>query len=175
METLDLCRGIDLTGMTGDVFVAVDVGETDADDGAAAESFSIDVCDGAPDGACGCAAGWQPAVGHTGDLDGSAVFSVRHLVSYEALGGIVGTTIGVRVTATAGGPGDAVEIDRIGVGSIDYACPSAELTVGSISDIGGGGYAVDLGSTAATTAQMTCSWNTTFPPVDDRSSVEFLP
>jgi hypothetical protein len=175
METLDVCRTVDFGAATGDRFLAVDLGETGGDDGSSAETFFIEVCDGAAGAGCSCPSGWQQVLAHTGDFDGQATLSTRHLVADLTGPSWTDPMMGIRFVATASGPGDMVELDRIRVESRSYACPSVDLSLGAIAEIGGGNYSVGLTSSSATTAQLECSWGTIFPPVEGRDDVVYLP
>jgi hypothetical protein len=175
-DTLEVCQTIDLTGTVGNAYLAVDIGENGGDDAASPEDMAVEYCDGAPGAGCTCAPGWQTAFSHEGDLDGQATLGAlrRAWVDVTALG-FVGPVLGLRLRGSAVGPGDYVQFDNVEVGTIDYACTPASLSVGAISEVGGGDYDVPVDSTAGQSAQLYCVWQVSPPPVEDQVYLEFDP
>ena len=108
-------------------------------------------------------------------MDGLAVLGATRpaWANLTALG-FRGSTLGVRLVATASGSGDLVLVDRIQIGTIDYAC-TAGLSVGPIVEIGGGDYTLTVDSTAAQDAQLYCVWQVPPPPVEDQVLIDFVP
>lgn len=169
-----MSRTVDVSGLSGDIWLSFGFDEVDGDEGSPPEGLTVEA-------RATTSSSWVTVFAYEGDVNAENRLVPVAVGLTERLGATLdgSSTLGIRFRARAndggdGGPTDGIVLDNIIVAGLSYTCSDGSVSVGAVTDAGGGSYTFTATSSAAQRAQMTCAWGS--PAIlDDTGSVEYRP
>jgi hypothetical protein len=166
-ESWTLERSVDTTAVDGEVTLCFSLGDSN---GGTSLSVDFDARGGA---------GWQTAWSQSGNLGPDSTCR-KICVNLSRINPAVSRNPGLglrfRLDSNVGGGTGYYVLDDIEVWGGVFCNGSSHLTLGPISETGGGFYSTTATDTTSTplTADVTCSWDTPPAPIDDMSTIDFV-